>query len=84
MDTVVNGYSAQPGYDLASGLGTLDAVRFIQAISPADPGNAASATDDWQVRTRERTSIPPERRVPNLTFALHGFFHRIGGAAHIW
>jgi subtilase family serine protease len=29
----VEGYNAGPGYDLASGLGTIDAVRFVRALA---------------------------------------------------
>ena len=31
----VTGYSATPGYDLASGLGTIDAARFVPALARA-------------------------------------------------
>lgn len=31
----VTGYSAGPGYDLASGLGTIDAARFVPALAAA-------------------------------------------------
>ena len=33
----VAGYSAGPGYDLASGLGTIDAARFVPALAKAVP-----------------------------------------------
>ena len=33
VDTTVNGFSAGPGYDMASGLGTLDAARFVGILS---------------------------------------------------
>jgi subtilase family serine protease len=36
--TVV-GYDAGPGYDLASGLGTLDAARFVRALAEGDGGD---------------------------------------------
>ncbi|HET8751778.1 MAG TPA: S53 family peptidase, partial [Gaiellaceae bacterium] len=32
----VTGYSAGPGYDLASGLGTIDASKFVPALANAD------------------------------------------------
>src|SRR5882757_955333 len=32
----VTGYSAGPGYDLASGLGTINAARFVPALAKAD------------------------------------------------
>jgi subtilase family serine protease len=32
VDTTVNGYSAGPGYDLASGVGTVDAAQFVRAL----------------------------------------------------
>jgi hypothetical protein len=31
----VTGYSAAPGYDLASGLGTVNAARFVPALAKA-------------------------------------------------
>ena len=33
----VQGYTAGPGYDLASGLGTVDAVRFVKALAAHRP-----------------------------------------------
>jgi subtilase family serine protease len=33
IDYTVTGYNAGPGYDLASGLGTLDAPRFVTALA---------------------------------------------------
>ena len=35
----VIGYDAGPGYDLASGLGTLDAARFVRALAEGDGGD---------------------------------------------
>ena len=32
VDTTVTGFRATPGYDLASGLGTIDAARLVQAL----------------------------------------------------
>ena len=31
-------FAARPGYDLASGVGTVDAARFVRASWPAWPG----------------------------------------------
>jgi hypothetical protein len=31
----VTGYTATPGYDLASGWGTIDAARFVSALAHA-------------------------------------------------
>jgi subtilase family serine protease len=36
--TVVPGFQATEGYDMASGLGTIDAARFVQAIADLDAG----------------------------------------------
>jgi subtilase family serine protease len=33
VDTTVPGYDAGPGYDMASGLGTIDAAQFVAALS---------------------------------------------------
>ena len=35
----VIGYDAGPGYDLASGLGTLDAAKFVRALAEGDGGD---------------------------------------------
>ncbi|MBV9547592.1 MAG: S53 family peptidase [Chloroflexi bacterium] len=50
VDTTVPGYAAAPGYDLVSGLGTIDSARFVQALArpnlddnqPADPRTSVS------------------------------------------
>jgi subtilase family serine protease len=36
VDASVQGYMAQPGYDLVSGLGTIDASVFVPALAAAD------------------------------------------------
>jgi len=35
----VIGYGAGPGYDLASGLGTVDAAKFVRALAEGDGGD---------------------------------------------
>jgi subtilase family serine protease len=44
VDTTVPGFEARPGYDLASGLGTIDASRFVRAI--VDHDNEDQRSDD--------------------------------------
>jgi hypothetical protein len=33
VDTTVTGFSAGPGYDMASGLGTIDATKLVAALA---------------------------------------------------
>jgi hypothetical protein len=35
---VVPGFEATAGYDMASGLGTIDAARFVAAVASLDAG----------------------------------------------
>jgi len=37
QDVTVQGFDAAPGYDLASGLGTLDAARFVPELARGEP-----------------------------------------------
>jgi subtilase family serine protease len=39
VDTTVTGFNATRGYDLASGLGTIDAAKFVQALADDDREN---------------------------------------------
>jgi subtilase family serine protease len=39
VDVTVPGFAAGPGYDMASGLGTIDANRFVRALAQNDQGN---------------------------------------------
>jgi subtilase family serine protease len=42
VDTTVPGFAAGPGYDMASGLGTVDAARFVRALASTDTGRSDS------------------------------------------
>jgi subtilase family serine protease len=62
VDRTVAGYQAQPGYDLVSGLGTLDAVRLVHALADdtaapapesdarADEPNSSLTRSEWSRR----------------------------------
>jgi subtilase family serine protease len=56
IDTTVQGYQAQPGYDLVSGLGTIDAARFVQAL--ADGADDSPPSDDRALQPVVHLNFP--------------------------
>jgi subtilase family serine protease len=46
VDTTVPGFAARPGYDLASGLGTIDANRFVRALADHPDQDEQGENDD--------------------------------------
>lgn len=45
VDVTVPGFAAGPGYDMASGLGTIDANRFVRALAQTDSGGGGKGGD---------------------------------------
>ena len=67
----VPGFDALAGYDLASGLGTVDPARFVPALAQRAAGRATWLHRRAQLRKRHRRPARPARRV------VHA--HRLGG-----
>ena len=62
---VVHGWRAKKGYDLASGLGTVDAAQFVPALANAagrpDPGPWVEGRRPWRPSTVCGSPAPPQR-----------------------
>ena len=77
----VPGFSATPGYDLASGLGTVDAARFVPALATGRRvakrqrqlhGSMSFASVQRQPRRAERLDLHADRHVVSGVVTVEG------------
>ncbi len=81
----VTGFIASPGYDLASGWGTIDAAEFVPALASAGARRAnqnepsSSATTPGKPRTGFRRGHERERSAGHSRQATQGTEHHVRG-----
>ena len=81
----VSGFIASPGYDLASGWGTIDAAEFVPALASAGARRAnqnepsSSATTPGKPRTGFRRGHERERSAGHSRQATQGTEHHVRG-----